>query len=41
MYGVVFYFGAIFINDYSLSTSDMFTAMFSIVFAAIATGNAN
>jgi len=41
MYGVIFYCGAIFINEYGLSISDMFTAMFAIMFAAFATGNAN
>jgi ATP-binding cassette subfamily B (MDR/TAP) protein 1 len=38
---VIFYCGAIFINEYGLTISDLFTAMFAIMSAAFATGNAN
>lgn len=41
MYAVVFYCGAIFINEYGLSISDLFTALFAIMFAAFTSGNAN
>lgn len=41
VYAVIFYCGAIFINDYGLSITDLFTALFAIMFAAFATGNAN
>ena len=41
MYGILFYAGATFIRDYDLTLSDMLTAMFGIVFAAFAGGNAS
>lgn len=39
VFGLVFYLGAIFIRDNNLTVADVFTAIYSIMFAGMAVGN--
>jgi ABC-type multidrug transport system fused ATPase/permease subunit len=39
VFALIFYFGAIFIRDYNLNIADVFTAIYSIMFAGMTAGN--
>lgn len=39
VFGLIFYIGSLFVRDYGVKFVDLFTAIFSIVFAAMTTGN--
>jgi hypothetical protein len=39
IFAFIFYLGAIFIRDNNVQLSDMFTAMYLIIFAGIGAGN--
>lgn len=41
VYAVLFYVGAVFSRDYNVSTNDMFTAIFALMYAAFGAGNNN
>jgi ATP-binding cassette subfamily B (MDR/TAP) protein 1 len=39
IFGLIFYIGALFVKDVGVSVSNVFTAIYGIVFSAIAVGN--